>query len=269
MPGMAYQECVIPDSNCPIARIWELQGTEQAGQRIVPDGHAEIIVHLADPFQEFRNGTWKTQQPTLMCGQITRPMLVRPRGETHTVGFRLRSWATGPLGRDVAAAFTDESVDKVACAEQLRELANKFLRRSGNLSRVVDPVRSCIGTHSKVDNRLKNAVALAHLSRGQCTVDRMAEVASVSARQLDRLMLRHVGVTPKLFLRLRRFQNVMAQAQSTYRSWADLAAACGYCDQSHLLRDFGQFVGKNPGQACGPDSDLAHYFLDQPEAGVA
>ena len=269
MPGIDYQECVITDSSCPIGRVWELRGYEKSGQRIIPDGQAEIIVHLAEPFQELRNGTWKTQQPTLMCGQITRPMLVRPDGETHTVGFRLRSWATGPVGRDVAASLTNESVDKLACAEQLREIANRLLGRGGALNRIVDPVRSCMSTQSRVDTRLKHAVALAHVSKGQCAVDRLAEVAGVSARQLDRLMLQHVGVTPKLFLRLRRFQNVMAQAQSTYRNWADLAAACGYCDQSHLLRDFGQFVGKSPGQAYGPDSDLAHYFLDPAEAVAA
>jgi len=56
-----------------------------------------------------------------------------------------------------------------------------------------------------------------------------------------------VGLTPKLFCRVRRFQHVLAQIHSCKSVvWADVACSCGYFDQSHFINDFVQFAGVNP-----------------------
>ena len=49
---------------------------------------------------------------------------------------------------------------------------------------------------------------------------------------------------PKLFGRLQRFQRAVAVVQEAPSvDWAQLAVRCGYYDQSHLIRDFGEFSG--------------------------
>ena len=55
-----------------------------------------------------------------------------------------------------------------------------------------------------------------------------------------------VGLAPKMVARLRRFHNVCERLQATPTRWADIAAASGYCDQSHLNRDFEQLAGTTP-----------------------
>jgi AraC-like DNA-binding protein len=56
-----------------------------------------------------------------------------------------------------------------------------------------------------------------------------------------------VGMTPKLYSRVRRFQLALARARATPRAdWARLAGECGYFDQSHLIHDFRQFCGLGP-----------------------
>ena len=54
-------------------------------------------------------------------------------------------------------------------------------------------------------------------------------------------------MTPKLFCRIRRFQEVLVQinARATLE-WADLAYSCGYYDQAHFVHDFQAFAGLNP-----------------------
>jgi AraC-like DNA-binding protein len=56
-----------------------------------------------------------------------------------------------------------------------------------------------------------------------------------------------VGLTPKLFCRIRRFHQVLARIHSR-RSvvWADVACSCGYFDQAHFVNDFVAFAGVNP-----------------------
>jgi AraC-like DNA-binding protein len=56
-----------------------------------------------------------------------------------------------------------------------------------------------------------------------------------------------VGLTPKRFCRVRRFQQVLQRAHAAGRvAWTDVALACGYSDQSHLVHDFRAFAGITP-----------------------
>jgi transcriptional regulator GlxA family with amidase domain len=64
-----------------------------------------------------------------------------------------------------------------------------------------------------------------------------------------------VGLTPKQFCRVLRFQHVRQFVhQASTLNWAQLALACGYCDQSHLIRDFQEFSGLRPTEYLGRPS---------------
>jgi AraC-like DNA-binding protein len=55
------------------------------------------------------------------------------------------------------------------------------------------------------------------------------------------------GLTPKLFCRIRRFQQALVEVQARAEiDWADVAYTCGYFDQSHFVHDFVEFSGLNP-----------------------
>jgi AraC-like DNA-binding protein len=251
-----YREHKIADPTSPFSCVWELRSTEKDIQRIVPDGRAEIVIHLGDPFEEHRDGSWHAQSSAALCGQITGPLMLRGTGVTHTCGVRLRSWATGSVAGESAARLTDVAVDTSVLARPLRELIVEAVRTDD-----VDRLRTF-----HVERSATNVQSLVHVavrSHGQCSVDDMARTAGLSARHIDRLMLEHVGVTPKVFLRLLRFRRAMSLASAHHTSWADLAARCGYHDQSHMIRDFKQFAGSAPAAVCADESDLARCFVDE------
>jgi AraC-like DNA-binding protein len=79
---------------------------------------------------------------------------------------------------------------------------------------------------------------------------RVAECArsvGVSERRLSQVFREHVGIAPKMWCRIRRFQAAL-QALHTGVDvpWAELALRCGYYDQSHFANDFQAFSGINP-----------------------
>ena len=260
---MEYRERAVSNPESPLACVWELHGTSTDEQRIVADGHAEIVVHLAEPFEEFRAGKWSQQKPTIFCGQITRPLLVRASGETHTVGLRLRSWATGAVLRGAAGAIANQVVDGAFIESDTRELARTASAANGiaELNAAVERLLPLVQKPGGPAEKARAAVWAANRHAGQCSVEQLAEAAGVCVRHLDRVMLENVGVAPKMFLRLIRFRNAVAQASSPGVRWADIAATCGYHDQSHMLRDFAQFVGRTPSQAFASSSDLAKFFF--------
>jgi AraC-like DNA-binding protein len=69
----------------------------------------------------------------------------------------------------------------------------------------------------------------------------------LSARTFIRLFVTEVGLTPKLFCRVRRFQRALRLARGGQPAgWAGIALDCGYCDQAHLIRDFRALSGFTP-----------------------
>lgn len=78
-------------------------------------------------------------------------------------------------------------------------------------------------------------------------VEQLAALAGVAPRTLERRFRDHVGASPKWVLRRYRIYEIAERVAHEERiAWADLAAALGYADQSHLIRDFTAVVGESP-----------------------
>ena len=99
---------------------------------------------------------------------------------------------------------------------------------------------------------------------GDLRTSELARDAGVSRKHLAGLFRDQVGLAPKTLARIHRFQRALGALDRTrtveHRAidWSDLAARCGYYDQSHLIHDFRQFAGLSP-------ADFARRA--QPDAG--
>jgi AraC-like DNA-binding protein len=83
--------------------------------------------------------------------------------------------------------------------------------------------------------------------RGRLKIERLADAAGVSRQHLTRSFREAVGVTPKLFARLARFQAGLAYAGcGTPVDWAQAALELGYADQSHMIAEFREFSSLTP-----------------------
>ena len=79
------------------------------------------------------------------------------------------------------------------------------------------------------------------------TVAEVTGLIGLSPRRFIQVFSAEVGLTPKLFCRIRRFQRVVRHIAKEERvEWADVAADCGYFDQAHFIHDFRAFSGINP-----------------------
>lgn len=83
-------------------------------------------------------------------------------------------------------------------------------------------------------------------------VNAVALDLGVSERHLRRVFREAVGVSPKAFARLRRFDRALRAAREDGRaSWANIAATAGYYDQAHLIADFRAIAGVTPRALLG------------------
>jgi len=78
-------------------------------------------------------------------------------------------------------------------------------------------------------------------------VAQVAREADVSHRRFIAMFTSEVGLTPKTYLRIARFQRVLKRVwQMPDVDWAEIAARHGYYDQPHFIREFRGFSGFTP-----------------------
>lgn len=95
-----------------------------------------------------------------------------------------------------------------------------------------------------------NAIQMVRSCHGQITVNELAKTLGSNIRTIERIFQEHVGLTPKKFIRLIRFQHTLQSLKQggPFANLADLAHSLGYTDQSHLIKDFKSFSHRSPGR---------------------
>jgi AraC-like DNA-binding protein len=82
---------------------------------------------------------------------------------------------------------------------------------------------------------------------GNIRIEAIAARIGWSRKHLSQRFRDEIGLSPKSLARMFRFNRALDLAnRAAQPDWADLAAECGYADQAHLTREFGEFAGATP-----------------------
>lgn len=96
------------------------------------------------------------------------------------------------------------------------------------------------------DPRIAGALQLIEGSEGRIDIGAVGRFTNLSRPHLARLFREHVGVTPKVFARLRRFEALQDRVRTGADSWSAIAAELGFSDQAHLAREVKALCGHTP-----------------------
>lgn len=244
--------------------FWVLESNSPTAlpQTIVPDGRAELLINLGEPFQQETKGQWYSQPDIFFVGQITGPFSVRPNGPVRTIGVRFRPQGASRLLRLPMFELTDAAVPLGDISQRLQSQVNR-LREADSLFeqlRALERIVMAAADKSNEDRLVSAAVGQLEQANGLIGVREMANCLGLSSRQFERRFRNVVGIPPKLFSRMQRFQRVF-QSMEGNANWVDVAVSCGYYDQAHLIRDFRQFSGTTPTALLAEEFDLSRCFL--------
>jgi AraC-like DNA-binding protein len=93
-----------------------------------------------------------------------------------------------------------------------------------------------------------DAVLQAAEHRPSLRVADACTLTGLSAKRLIASFRSEVGLTPKTYLRVRRFQAAMRRLDTPEARGAQIAADLGYFDQAHFVREFRSFTAMTPTQ---------------------
>lgn len=264
---LEYREVPPPAASADLVRcVWSLRGTSCAApQPIVSDGCVEIVINLADPFEQLADDGRVSRQPLAMVvGPTARPTIVRPTGAIDVIGIRLQPWAASRVFRASMSALRDRVLP---LADVTRTPLLEIPEQLADLSDVDDRLGRAAGALRH--HRAKPAADISRLavemiprSSDAPTVRELARGLGRTVRTIERVFADDVGLAPKTLVRIVRVQRSLAIAMTTNLRWSAIAARAGYHDQSHFVRDFRSLVGCTPTEFKPEVDSLTATFID-------
>jgi AraC-like DNA-binding protein len=186
-----------------------------------------------------------------VAGLEKRPVLTMHDGWQR--GVQLDLSATGAR-RLLGVPMTELTGRVVAVRELLRRDERSLPEElaalpswEARLDRVERWLHGRLAAGPRPDRRVLWAVREIEAHGGNLDVTALCRALQLSGKHLVALFREHVGVPPKLYGRLVRFERLVGCVRGgPPQSWAARAAALGYCDQAHLSRDVRALAGMTP-----------------------
>lgn len=225
---------------------------ENTPEPILPDGCMEIVFDLADRFLRLYDSDKVERQPvTIVAGQIRRHILVQPTGRVELFGIRFHPAGAFPFFDFSLSELTDktENIDSIWGSEG-REIEARVSEAGSFGERVaiieLDLTKRLLA-NKKLDSAAVNAARIIVQNNGTMPIRSVANVLGVSERNLEREFKQKIGVSPKMFSRIMRFQQLLRSLEkSGSNGLLDRALEFGYYDQAHMVHEFSEFAGKSP-----------------------
>ncbi|HZY61806.1 MAG TPA: helix-turn-helix domain-containing protein [Edaphobacter sp.] len=241
-----------------IKMLWYARDPDAAHrhERVLPTGNSQIVISLARDYLTDANNVADPllhSPASILLGIYSRHQQIDAIDLAELIGIVFKPGGTLPFFRENARLFANcetalEDIwgnDAEFLRDQLRESATpkqKFALLEDELLRRL---------HRSQKPHL-NPVAkfvLDQLCSNPCTttITRVNHQTGFSSRHISQLFCQQIGVSPKLYCRILRFQQAVQQMHcGADIRWAELALACGYYDQSHFSNDFHAFSGLSP-----------------------
>lgn len=250
--------------------ILETDCTTQESERIIPCGNIQMLFYRGDPVVlSSLEQTERVQDCALLCGQSVGYSDIRLTGRIKIIAvvfhvhgasafFRMPMFELGE--RKVVFADTED--------RPLVDLQDQILEASDDASaiRLIEQflLRRLHPLKDYNLQRMEAVISKIGLMKGETSLADLYEAACLSPKQFRRVFTAHIGINPKDFLRIIRFQHALFVLQSSPDLlFSRLAYECGYSDQSHLIHEFKTFSGYTPKEylsVCPPYSD---YFKEE------
>lgn len=220
-------------------------------ERVYPCGYATMVFHYGSPSIFQKKDSSKHIEPNLVIsGQQTNYydlslsgktgmilIVFRPHGVKSFFNFPITELLNENLSlHDLLNNETIELEDKLSNSPNNRQritLLENFL-----IKRLI---------HNYEFERVEYALEIIENSKGQIKAQDIAHEVCLGIKQFERTFSNYVGINPKKYAGIVRFQNVLQMRRKHKNSsMFQLAFDNGYYDHAHFIHDFKSFTGLSP-----------------------
>lgn len=212
--------------------------------RVIPDGCIDVIFDLS----EHSYG-----EAASIVGTMTKPIFAELKDRVNFLAIRFLPGSFLHFFDIPACHFTDQIISLEMISGRREHKFTERLAGKNHISNKIELLESYFEHLLMRSNRRDPAVRIALYNilkhKGNIGISQLSKSANSSQRQLCRKFNKWVGVSPKSFCRIIRFQNILRMLPSRSRcNLLFIALDGGYYDQSHFIHEFNSYYGLNPSE---------------------
>lgn len=235
--------------------IFESAGSPTGHERALPSGTAELIVDLSGAgllvFERASLTRFARCRGPLLYGPHSEFFVIDRRGPTHVLGVHFHPGGAAPFFALPPSELHNAAVPLDALwGHEAALLQERVLAASNDRERYA-AVERALWLRLRRARAAHPVVpwALGELHRPHAaSIAALTDRIGLSQRRFGHIFAAEVGLTPKLYQRVLRFQAALVHVErAEHMALADVALACGYYDQAHFNHDFRAFAGVSPG----------------------
>ena len=250
-----------------VDHFWALNDApSHSHERVIPSGTIELVINLReDEFRIHRAAQKSSEIPlatsgkteltatqlngAIVSGAYSHAFVVETRAHASIVGVHFTPGGAAAFLGVPAGALANAHVELDALwgrrAFELRERLSLTADPTARFRILEEALLQRMSSRPRAV-RAEIAFALVHLGAPSVAIAEVAERVQLSHRRFIEVFLAEVGMTPKRYAMVRRFQRALDLATAGTRDWAQIALDCGYFDQAHLCHDWLAFTGLSP-----------------------
>ena len=254
MPGYRFRPPMPLGALVECLWYWEGAPTPHHQERLLPNAEAAIIFNLRDDpiviYEE--SGRAAHLGKIAFSGARSSCFIIDCEQQERVIGVQFRPGGAFPFFPMPISAMEDGSFALTDLWGAEAALVRERILEAVHPQAMLRTLASCLleRMHARRGVLAPAVLYAARLLDAPYTfsgVDAVTRQIGVSQRRFRQLFHEQVGVAPKTFHRVRRFQHTLTYLRRTERvRWAEVAAACGYYDQAHLCHEFAQLAGMSP-----------------------
>lgn len=248
--------------------VWERETGETLLVQSPPSGFNALVFNYADPYWAFMQEDQKEQVPLAFAsGQFTGNYHLELSGQIGMIGMVLKA---SSLYNFFGLNMVSMVNKRLALDGFLGEAGNKIhqeIKSATSTEARIKILEDFLLTHSEAAKRnlsiIDEAIDFIDHKNGMLTIDEVLSRFKFSRRYLEKKFREKVGISPKLYARIKRFgylSNRVVHNQEV--DWQDIVFENGFHDQSHLVKDYKAFNQMNPSEYYQKHRELIR-FMDK------
>lgn len=223
-------------------------------EKLLPDGSIDLLIDLTETPKKLYHSedasSYTSFKKSWISGMKTNYILI-DASVSNMLGVHFKPGGCYPFVDFPMLELNDLTIDLDSIWGNDANSIREAILHEPSIDKRFSILENCLLQKGK--NKMENHV-LVHYSVNQLTsspqmwtIKNLSYKTGITQKHLITLFKKYVGLSPKIFSRIYKFQKVIHLIEQQKKiDWSMLAYECGYFDQAHFIKEFQAFSGVNP-----------------------
>lgn len=218
---------------------------------LLPVNNIDIMINYSEKI------TYEKDSKVIEAGKIhfngvrKSADIIMQRGKLKVLGISFFPWGIYPLLKIPVNEFTNQSINMEDILKEFTiKLEDKLIGNNMSMEENIKIIESELIREINFSYMNINIMKLFesfYSYPAYLNIKSYSKKYNINIKQMERIFLKYTGVSPKVFKKISRFQNIINNLQN-YKSLTELAHHYDYYDQSHFIKEFKVFSKVSPKQ---------------------